>query len=114
MVQAVLEAAKSHLRAKRDFVWNATNITSDQREKVISLLRDYNARVRIVYLEAPIDVVMKQNSERTASVPDAVIERFLAKLEPPKDWEAHEVVRVIADHLVPKRRASHQPKPTSP
>ncbi|MCV9964577.1 ATP-binding protein [Pararhizobium sp. BT-229] len=114
VVQAVLEAAKSHLRAKRDFVWNATNITSDQREKVISLLRDYNARVRIVYLEAPTDVLFKQNAERAASVPEAVIERFLAKLEPPKDWEAHEVVRVIAPHPVAKRRNLHQPKPPSP
>ncbi|MBY3155451.1 AAA family ATPase [Rhizobium laguerreae] len=104
VVQAVLEAAKSHLRARRDFVWNATNITSDQREKVISLLRDYNARVRIVYLEAPLDVLLKQNREREASVPDAVIDRFLAKLEPPRDWEAHEVVRVVRDAVAPKSR----------
>jgi predicted kinase len=114
VVQAVLEAARSHLRAKRDFIWNATNITTDQREKVISLLRDYNARVRIVYLEAPIDVVMKQNSERAASVPDAVIERFFAKLEPPKDWEAHEVVRVIRETPRPKRQTSRQPTSTTP
>jgi predicted kinase len=114
VVQAVLESAKSHLRAKRDFIWNATNITSDQREKVISLLRDYNARVRIVYLEAPVDVVMKQNAERAASVPDAVIERFLAKLEPPKDWEAHEVVRVIRDAVSPKRRYGNVPKIPAP
>lgn len=114
VVQAVLEAAKSHLRAKRDFVWNATNITSDQREKVISLLRDYNARVRIVYLEAPRDVLRKQNAERDASVPEAVIERFLAKLEPPKDWEAHEVVRVIRNAVAPKRKNWNSPKPPSP
>ncbi|MCZ7860710.1 AAA family ATPase [Agrobacterium salinitolerans] len=114
VVQAVLEAAKSHLRAKRDFIWNATNITSDQREKVISLLRDYNARVRIVYLEAPRDVLRKQNAERDASVPEAVVERFLAKLEPPKDWEAHEVVRVIRDAVVPKRKNWNNPKPPSP
>jgi predicted kinase len=114
VVQAVLEAAKSHLRAKRDFVWNATNVTADQREKVISLLRDYNARVRIVYLEAPIDLLFKQNSEREASVPDAVIERFLAKLEPPKDWEAHEVVRVIREAATPKRKYANTSKSASP
>ncbi|MDW9481140.1 AAA family ATPase [Sinorhizobium meliloti] len=114
VVQAVLETAKSHLRAKRDFVWNATNITSDQREKVISLLRDYNARVRIVYLEAPRDVLLKQNAERAASVPEQVIERFLAKLEPPKDWEAHEVVRVIRNAVAPKRKNWASLKPPSP
>jgi predicted kinase len=112
--QAVTEAAKVHLRAKRDFIWNATNITLDRREKVIKLLRDYDARVRIVYLEAPIDVILKQNREREASVPEAVIERYLSKLEPPRDWEAHEVVRVIRDAVAPKRRYGSVPKTPAP
>lgn len=109
VVQATIEAAKSHLRAKRDFVWNATNVTMDMREKIISLLRDYNARVRIVYLEASPDTILKQNADRAASVPEAVIERYMAKLEPPRDWEAHEVVRVIRTDPAPK--SGYRPNP---
>jgi predicted kinase len=108
VVQATIEAAKTHLRAGRDFVWNATNVTFDMRAKVIGLMRDYNARIRIVYIETPKDVLLKQNAERGASVPEAVIERYLSKLEPPKDWEAHEVIRVIREATARKHQYSRR------
>jgi predicted kinase len=112
VVQATIEAAKTHLRAGRDFVWNATNVTFDMRAKVIGLLRDYNARIRIVYIETPTDVLFKQNAERAASVSETVIERYISKLEPPKDWEAHEVVRVIRDAAAPRNQyARRAPAP---
>lgn len=107
VIQAGLEAAKVHLRAKLDFAWNTTNITLDMRSKFVRLLRDYNARIRMVYIETPTDTLMRQNAERNASVPPAVIAKLSRKLEPPKDWEAHEVIRVIAPHSTPRN------KPTS-
>jgi putative nucleotidyltransferase with HDIG domain len=95
VIQAAQERAREHLRARRDFVWNATNITRLTRGKVIRLLRDYDARVEIVYLEVPPDRLLSQNSARKATVPPGVIRALADKLEPPTEVEAHRVLRVI-------------------
>ena len=82
------EQAKEHLRKHQPFVWNATNITMQMRESLISLFETYKARVRIVYLETSWDEQLQRNSQREHSVPDDVIESMLGKLVLP---EAHEV-----------------------
>lgn len=114
VIQAAIEAAKVHLRAKRDFVWDTTNITLDMRSKIVRLLRDYNARIRMVYVETPTDVLLKQNNDREATVPIAVLAKLARKLDPPKDWEAHEVVRVISSGVSPKRPSRHGPSARTP
>ena len=95
VVQAAQEAARAHLRAGRDFAWNATNTTRLTRAKVLRLLRAYGARVEIVYLEPAPRELMRRNGARSARVPDAVIARLAAKLEPPQIWEAHRVHHVV-------------------
>jgi predicted kinase len=92
VIQEGFEQARVHLRARRDFVWNATNVTRSNREKVTRLARDYGARIRIVYLEVAPDVLLDQNGRREAAVPPAAIARLARKLEPPHASEAHEVV----------------------
>ncbi|MEM1345012.1 MAG: AAA family ATPase [Pseudomonadota bacterium] len=96
IVQAAQERAREHLRAGRDFVWNATNITRQTRAKVLRLLRDYGARLEIVYLEPSADRLFSQNAAREAAVPADVIARLAAKLEPPEEWEAHRIIRCVA------------------
>lgn len=92
VAQAAKEECRIHLRAGRGFVLNATNTVRRTREKWIELFNDYNARIEIVYLEPPMRQLLKQNSERTAPVPERVIRKLAASLEPP-DWtEAHGVL----------------------
>lgn len=91
VIQAAQERAREHLRAGTDFVWNATNVTRLNRSKVLRLLRDYNARIEIVYIEVGADQLYRQNRERSDVVPDAVIDHLVTKLEPPEAWEAHMV-----------------------
>ena len=95
VVQAAYERAREFLRKKQDFVWNTTNITLDMRSKIIRLLRDYNARINIVYLEVSSEDLVRQNSSRKEVVDAKVISDLVRKLDPPKNWEAHEVIRVI-------------------
>lgn len=92
VAQQAKEAARIHLRAKQDFVWNATNITRSMRSQLISLFADYGARVKIVYVERPYRTWQTQNANREHAVPHQVLKRLLAKLEVPKLSEAHEVV----------------------
>lgn len=85
------EMARQHLRRKQCFIWNATNISRQMRERSLSLCAAYNARVRIVYIEAPANRLFAQNAERAHSVPSAVIARMLEKWQPPDLTEAHQV-----------------------
>ncbi|MBD3679444.1 MAG: AAA family ATPase [Rhodobacteraceae bacterium] len=89
VVQMARERAREHLRAGRDFVWNGTNVTRQNRGRLLRLLRDYGARIEIVYLEPAPARLMSQNRTREASVPQQVIETLAAKLEPPLPEEAH-------------------------
>ncbi|MCY1140994.1 AAA family ATPase [Actinoplanes sp. Pm04-4] len=88
---AAHEEARVQLRARRDFVWNATNISRQHRELCIGLGAAYHARVEIVALEVGPDALRQQNSGREASVPEAVIGRLIGKWEAPDVTEAHRV-----------------------
>ena len=83
------EQCREHLRAGRDFAFNATNITRQMRGRWIDLFADYSARVEVVYLEPPLRTILTQNQRRAKAVPETVIERLLEKLEPPTITECH-------------------------
>jgi predicted kinase len=92
---AVAALAKSRarelLRHQQSFVWNATNITCTLRAARIDLFAAYHARIRIVYMDAPWEVILRRNQERVSSVPEPVITRMLRKLEVPDLTEAHTI-----------------------
>ncbi len=94
VVQAAQERAREHLRAGQDFVWNGTNVTRLTRGRVLRILRDYGAHIRIVYVEPPRSRSLAQNRNRPDAVPEAVIEKLSGKLEPPGYDEAHQIVWV--------------------
>lgn len=89
VVQVAREWCREHLRAKRDFAFNATNSMRLTRTRWIDLFADYNARIEIVYLEPSLKVLHNQNENRAKAVPRRAIERLIAKLEPPTQVEAH-------------------------
>jgi len=91
VIQAAFELAREHLRARRPFLWNATNVTRTTREKIIGLSRAYDAHVAIHVVEQPLKTNLRQNRNRQAAVPEAVIRNLAAKWEPPSVLEAHEV-----------------------
>jgi len=118
LIQAAFESAREHLRAGRDFAWNAVNVTRQNREKVTRLLRDYGARIRIVYLEVPRETLLLQNASRAASVPEDAVLRLARKMEPPRADEAHEVTWLFSGeriHAVGEPPdAAPSPAPASP
>ncbi|GLZ34243.1 hypothetical protein Lesp02_64300 [Lentzea sp. NBRC 105346] len=83
------ELARDHLRAKRPFVWNATNISRQMRDRCIGLAAGYHARITLVGLEAPPATLHARNRARTEPVPRTVIDRLAAKWEAPDPTEAH-------------------------
>jgi predicted kinase len=91
VVSRAREAAREYLRKKQPFVWNATNISRQMRELSINLFAAYNARVRVVYVEAPEGRLFAQNRERADAVPAEVIRKLTARWEVPDLTEAHRV-----------------------
>lgn len=83
------ERAKRYLRSHTPFVWNATNIQADLRRKLVGLMEQYGASVRILFLETDWTEELRRNEDRRAVVPREAIVRMLAKLEPPEPHEAH-------------------------
>ena len=90
VVQGARERARAFLRERRPFIWNATSLTG-LRAQQIGLFENYHARVRIVYLETNWEENLRRNVSRHDTVPEDVIDRMLARLEPPERFEAQAV-----------------------
>ena len=69
----------------------ATSFTRAMRRQLIGLFRDYQAWVRIVYVEATWGELLRRNRARQAPVPEAVLRRLAEKLEVPDLTEAHDL-----------------------
>ena len=95
VISAAKERAKEFLRRRENFVWNATNLSRELRSHVIDLLAGYKARVRIVYVEAPLTKLYAQNRKRKHTVPESVMKRMMEKWEVPDLTEAHRVEWLI-------------------
>ena len=91
VIQVARERARIHLRSRQPFIWNATNLTQNNRRKLINLFEQYGARVRIVYLETDRDIRMQRNRNRRAQVPEDVVGRMRRTMVPPMPFEAQTV-----------------------
>jgi len=90
-----LKRAKGLLRQKQPFIWNATNLIQETRQRLVTLFSAYGARVHIRYLEVPYAELLRRNQTRNRHIPEKVLEEMICKLEVPAPWEAYEVeVRV--------------------
>ena len=83
VVQEGKERCKVLMRQKKDFVYNGTNITRDNRSKWISLFEEYGGKVIIEYIEVPYKTLISQNHNREHKVPEKVIDKMVNKLEVP-------------------------------
>lgn len=91
VVQVAVEQARNYLRKKEPFIWNATNIVWETRQKLVDLFAGYGARVHILYLEVPYRELLARNRKRARYIPELVLEEMIRKLEIPAPWEAYEV-----------------------
>jgi predicted kinase len=87
--------AREYMKLGRSFVWNATNTTKQMRQQLINFFAGYQARIRIVYLEVPLEEILRRNRSRTAAVPEAVIHKLADRLDIPDRTEAHQVEWIV-------------------
>lgn len=86
-----IDQAKALLRAKAPFVWNATHLSQQMRDKTLDLLFAYSAQVQLVYVEAPAAVLFSRNNKRDTTLRNADIVKMLHRWELPLPAEAHAV-----------------------
>lgn len=92
VIQHARERCRELLRAGQSFAFNATNLLRLTRQRWIDLFADYGARIEIVYLEPPLETVLRQNRQRPNPVPERVIRNLADKCEPPGWDEAHTIL----------------------
>lgn len=91
VIQTAKHRAKMMLRLKRPFIWNATNLTLQQRSQLIDLFETYKARVFIDYLETTPEEQKRRNHNRDNVVPEETINDMIGKLVLPEFFEAQYV-----------------------
>ena len=91
VIQAAQELAREYLRQEQPFIWNATNLLQETRQKLVRLFAGYGARVHILYLEVPYQELLRRNRIRARHIPETVLDDMIRKLEVPAPWEAYQV-----------------------
>lgn len=91
VIDAAQSQARAYLRSEQPFVWNSTNISTAMRAPLIDLFAAHGARIRVVYVDAPLPELLRRNARRAETVPAAVVQRLADRLEIPDRTEAHHV-----------------------
>ena len=85
------ERAKELLRNKNEFIWNATNISTLIRSKQINLFHNYNANVKIIFLETSFDKNIDRNKNRIKEVSEKIILKLLSNIDIPEMYESEDI-----------------------
>lgn len=91
VIQRAREKSRELLRQRRDFVWNATNLSREMRGQLVDLFVAYGAKVRIVYVEASMESLHCQNRNRVSVVPERAMTAMMDRWEVPTSMEADHV-----------------------
>lgn len=94
-VHAAYDKMKKLLRKKENFVFNATNLSRNTREKPLELFHNYGARVEIIYLEKSYEQLLSDDKKRDSSVGKKVIDTMLFKWQVPTLLEAETVLKPL-------------------
>jgi putative nucleotidyltransferase with HDIG domain len=95
VVNAAKALAKDYLRTGQSFVWNATNISRQLRGSLIRQFVNYQAKIRIVYLETSWEELLQRNCDRAAKLPEKVLYKLRNRLEVPDITEAQTVDWIV-------------------
>ncbi|MBN3963204.1 AAA family ATPase [Nostoc sp. NMS8] len=95
VANAAKAIAKEYMRSGQSFVWNATNLSRQLRGMLVRLFGSYQASIRIVYLEAAWEELLRRNGDRTAKLPEKVLYRMKNRLEVPDITEASAIDWIV-------------------
>ncbi|MFT0213997.1 AAA family ATPase [Pseudomonas sp. F1_0610] len=88
----VQSQVKVWLAQKQDFIWNATHLTEEVRQRTLNTLLAYHATVTLVHLEQAESVLLKRNHLRDTSLSNSKLISMFNKWEVPLPTEAEYVL----------------------
>lgn len=94
VLQAGFEAARVQMRSGQDFIWNATGLSRQVRQKIIGLARDYDYFIEGVSIDIPMEAAKSRNRQRDRAVPDAVMDKLGRKRDPIISDEVHALTSI--------------------
>ena len=68
---------------QRDLVFDATNVTREWRSRSLLRARRRGIAAIAIYFDCPLEVALARNAGRPNAVPEEIVRRFHAQLEPP-------------------------------
>ncbi|MBN2529245.1 MAG: AAA family ATPase [Deltaproteobacteria bacterium] len=96
IIQMAKAEAKSHLARYQPLVWNATNLTFDNRRSHGELALRNNTKPTIVYVEVPCGRLGHQNAHRQHAAPENVLKKIIEnRWDVPAPFEAADVTHVV-------------------
>jgi predicted kinase len=66
---------------------DATHLTCAERKPYIEIARERNAVIDAVFFDVPLEICLERNRHRARQVPEDVLAKLAAKLQPPTDAE---------------------------
>ena len=87
------ERCKEIMRQRKDFVFNATNVSRRVRQLWCGLFSNYGYRIETVYVESNWEKILERNAKRrdAIQVPHSVLNKLVGKMDLPYLDEAHHV-----------------------
>lgn len=83
------------LSQARNTIIDATSLSIKERKDWIEIGKANNAEVRAYFIDTPVDVAKRQNSQRTRKVPEFVIDKQANKLHPPTKAEGFDSIVIV-------------------
>ncbi len=93
LTEADFDVARRYLLGQNEDWWDPQ--TPGSLTTAQTMTAPGRARIVIVYIEVSPETLFSQNAARDAAVPMSAMQNLAGKLEPPGDWEAHQVIREI-------------------
>lgn len=98
---------KQRLELKRPVTYiDATNLTRHDRKSFIALTHAHDGIAEALFFDVPLDVCKARNAARKRLVPEHVLEKMFAKLQPPALDEGFKRIEVVRYLPEKRRRAS--------
>jgi predicted kinase len=97
VIQVAQEQLKTLLRSQSRIVWDATSLSYDFRQQVISISRQYGALITLIIFHCPETIYQERNRQRRHSIPEEVLLQQIQSLEFPELDESDRTL-IVDEH----------------
>jgi predicted kinase len=102
IVHAAYDKMRSLLRSRSPFVIDATHLSRLMRGRTVTLARSYGASLRVIYFEAPKNVLLSRNAARVSTLTNDKLLQMTGNWEVPGEEEFDHVDLRIEGPVIKK------------